>query len=160
MYFFTYCELMSKSRLLKLGFNKEDIKYVAYTFLPDHRFNYREIINSKKRYGVPNIEVSESSYTYGILYHINDDMFYKIIHNKCKPSKYDGKYKYLIKNVLVEDCNNFNKSWKASTIFIHPLRSGDEKYPDPKAHKYLLKTVNKIPSHAIEHCNCIEHSIH
>lgn len=142
---------MDKTRLLKLGLKESDIEIVAYACLSKHIFKYRQILNSRHDYGVPNIEDRGSSYVNGILYNIKDNAFEKLVSKRCKPSKDDKKYKYLPKDVEVFDYYNCNLSWKAKTFIIHPLRTGDETHPLPSAFKHIVNTVSNIPEYADYH---------
>ena len=142
---------MDKTRLIKLGIKESDIEIVAYVCLSRHIFKYRQILNSKHEYGVPNIEDRGSSYGNGILYNIKVNDFEKLALKRCKPSKDDKKYKYLLKDIEVFDYHNCSVSWKAKTFIIHPLRTGDEAQPLPGAFKHIIKTVSKIPNYAEYH---------
>ena len=151
MYFFAYCNWMDKERLLKIGFKESDVEIISYACLSKHIFKYRHILNSRHEYGVPNVEDRGSSYVNGILYNIKDSAFEKIVSKRCKPSKNDKKYKYLIKDVEVFDYHNCNLSWAAKTCIIHPLRTGDETQPHLGAFKHIVKTVSNIPNFSEYH---------
>jgi hypothetical protein len=148
---------MDKTRLLKLGLKESDIEIVAYACLTKHIFKYRQILNSRHDYGLPNIEDRGSSYVNGILYNINDRAFENLISKRCKPSKNDKKYKYLLKDIDVFDYHNCSFSWRAKTFIIHPLRTGDEVQPLPGAFKHIIKTVSNIPNYTEYHIKCLKY---
>lgn len=143
---------MDKDRILKMiKINEQDIQRIAYVSLCNHIFKYREILNSSHIHGYPNIEDRSTSIVYGILYYMNDDAFEKIVRLKCKTSKQDKKYKYLIKDIMVYDNSNLSNTWNAKTFIIHPLRLGDEVKPKKTAFKHITKTVFGIPDHSAYH---------
>jgi len=151
MYFFAYCNLMDKNRFIKMGVREEDVEIISYACLSNHIFKYREILNSRHSTGFPNVEERSNSTVYGILYNMKDSVYEKLIKNRCKPSKTDKKYKYLIKDVEVFDYDNCNLVWPAKILFIHPLRLGDEVQPNNSAFKHMMNTILNIPNYSTYH---------
>lgn len=134
-----------------MGFSEEDVEIISYACLPNHIFKYREILNSRHSTGFPNVEERCNSIVYGILYHMKDNVYEKLIKQRCKPSKNDKKYKYLIRDVEVFDHDNCNLIWAAKILFIHPLRLGDEVQPTQSAFKHMIKTIKNIPNYSTYH---------
>lgn len=151
MYFFAYCNLMDKNRFIKMGFKENDVETISYVCLPKHIFKYREILNSRHSTGFPNVEDRPNSTVNGILYNIKDYVYEKLVKKRCKPSKNDKKYKYLIKDVEVFDYDNCNNVYNAKTFVIHPLRLGDEVVPYIPALNHIIKTVLNIPNKSSYH---------
>jgi hypothetical protein len=110
MYYFAYGSNINYTHFIKF-ISPDDILVIGPAYVENYIFKYRNILNSKLRSGVANIEYRNNSKVYGIIYYIKNksniepldkkEGYYGFKNEKNKYDKINIKCKTLKKNIEI-----------------------------------------------------------